>query len=328
MSISSTSVSPPSKATSPKARNRFGLDSSSDSDSSSSNEDSHDTDPCTGPNAIRVDLPIRRLEGRDSVSGSPKSPKVIDLIQSEPSTPSNTQPPINTPQTSAPLPLPSSPARGFSGFQVDLVAPGFEFDEMSITADAMHEGSPRSNTPQSPSPPWRRLAGNPWSSVNASIFDRIPLLPQPPRRLSRLLNPLWARASMVTDGDERGEIATSSRMLQSSGDVIDGMHESHVHQGHGLNHSHHAYDHLHGPQHHGHGGRGFRLDADWGYYGQSGDIKREVVALNGRLTELQKDLDALKIKEASGDDVSVISCSFLAHSFAWFFSPRSLGLLY
>jgi hypothetical protein len=304
MSISSTSVSPASKAGSPKSRNRFGLDSSSDSDSSSDNEDSHDTDPCTGPNAIRVDLPIRRLEGHNSISGSPMSPRVSNLVQSEPGTPGNTKPLLATSQISSPLPLPSSPTSGFHGFQVDLLSPpGLELEGMGIGADAAHEGS---NARQIPLPPWRRLGASPWSNVTPSLFDRIPdLVQQPPRRLGRLLNPLWVHASRDTGSEETGEMTSLSRRLQNSGDVIEITHDSHELPSHSLNHGHHGFGHPHGRHHHGHWGHGLRLDADWGYYGQNGVIKKEVEALGKQLEELKKGLETVKSRGEEGDHVSL-----------------------
>ncbi|KAF8516505.1 hypothetical protein JB92DRAFT_2910315 [Gautieria morchelliformis] len=291
MSISSTSVSPASKVASPRPRNRFGLDTSSDdSDGSSDSDDPREAS--MGPNDIRVELPPHQPEHHVLHSGSPKSPKIIDVVHSDPSSPGSKKHLLTESRGFSPLQLPISPIDS-PNFSSDLLPPaGIELQEISIPADPAHKGTSSLNASKSPTPPWR-LNGSPWS--NFSIIDRMAgLLQQPPRKIG-LLNPLWMKASMAAGSEERAGRSTSSNRLKGSGDALDVFHGSH---GSGHNSNYGQLNHGSGPNHSPDGlqpqwyeRQGFRLDADWGLYGQHGN---EVMVLNKRLQELKKDVDNMR----------------------------------
>jgi hypothetical protein len=126
---------------------------------------------------------------------------------------------------------------------------------------------------------------------------------------------------MAAGGDERVGRSTLSNRLKNGGDALDVFHE-----GHGLDHhpNHDRLNHGLGPnqvpndlQHQGYRRQGFRLDADWGLYGQHGNATKEVMALNKRLEELKKDVDNMMTNREN--DNQVLTCFSLVR----FRSPPS-----
>ena len=108
---------------------------------------------------------------------------------------------------------------------------------------------------------------------------------------------------MVAGGDARGARPGLLNNFSNNGDTMAVLHDiNHPQPHHALpsTHIHHG-PHLHG---HDHGRYGVRLDANWGFYGQTGEVMKEVKTLNERLEELKQDVENLKTNKDEGGEVS------------------------